>query len=328
MSVHRAVHEVTRVCRVLGVSRSGYYAWRGRPPSRRAREDAALLERVVAIHGRSRGTYGAPRIQAELAALGRRVGRRRVARLMQVAGLVGVSRRRWVRTTVRDGAARGAPDLVRRQFTAAGPNQLWVADITYVPTWCGFLYLAVVLDAWSRRVVGWAMAGELRTQLVLDALEMAVRQRQPSAVVHHSDHGSQYTSVEFGRRCREAGIRPSMGTVGDAYDNALCESFFATLECELLDRQSFATKSQARLAVFEFLEGWYNPHRRHSALGYASPVEYEERGLAATAASSAKPPLGRVTRTPPPNAVIAGAGTPASPRAMGARSAGEPAIAT
>jgi putative transposase len=268
---------VATMCRVLGVSASGYYAWQVRPPSARTQADAALTEQIRAIHTRSRGTYGAPRIQAELAAQGTPVGRKRVARLLQAAGLAGVSRRLFVTTTRRDRTARPAPDLVQRCFAVAGPNQLWVADITYIPTWAGFLYLAVVLDAWSRRVVGWAMATHLRTELVLDALNMAVTQRRPTRVIHHSDQGSQYTSLAFGRRCEDAGVRPSMGAVGDAYDNALCESFFATLECELLDRRRFATQVEARLAVFDFIEGWYNPHRRHSALAYLSPLAYERR---------------------------------------------------
>jgi putative transposase len=266
---------VATMCRVLGVSASGYYAWQSRPLSARAQADRALLEQIRGIHARSRGTYGAPRIQAELAAQGTPVGRKRVARLLQAAGLAGVSRRPFVTTTRRDPTARPAPDLVQRCFAVEGPNQLWVADITYIPTWAGFLYLAVVLEAWSRRVIGWAMATHLRTELALDALNMAVTQRRPTRVIHHSDQGSQYTSLAFGRRCEEAGVRPSMGSVGDAYDNALCESFFATLECELLDRRRFATQVEARLAVFDFIEGWYNPHRRHSALAYLSPLAYE-----------------------------------------------------
>jgi len=239
----------------------------------------ALSAHIQAVHRASRGTYGAPRIHAELAAHGIRVGGKRVARLLRAAGLHGVSRRQAVRTTVRDETARPAPDLVERQFTAAGPDRLCVADITDVPTWAGFLYLAVVLDAWSRRVVGWAMASHLRTELVLAALDMAVAQRRPLAVIHHSDQGCQYTSFAFGRRCRQAGVRPSMGSVGDAYDNALCESFFATLECELLDRQRFPTQADARLAVFDFIEGWDNPRRRHSALDSLSPLAYEQREL-------------------------------------------------
>jgi putative transposase len=272
---HRATHPIVAQCRVLGVSASGYYAWLTRPASIRATADAALTDQIHAIHARSRGTYGVPRVHAELAATGVRLGRKRVARLMRGAHLEGVSRRRRSRTTVRDRDARPAPDLVTRDFSAPGPDRLWVADITYIPTWAGFLYLAVVLDAWSRRIVGWAMATHLRTELVLEALNMALTQRRPADVIHHSDQGCQYTSIAFGLRCRDAGVRPSMGSVGDAYDNALCESFFATLECELLDRQSFRSQVEARLAVFEYLEGWYNPHRRHSALDYQSPINYE-----------------------------------------------------
>jgi len=236
-----------------------------------------LIEKIRAQHKRSRGTYGAPRIHQDLAAEGILVGLKRVARLMRREGLQGVSRRKGPRTTIRKEGSRPAPDLVNRNFSATAPNKLWVADITYIPTWAGFLYLAVVLDACHRQIVGWAMATHLRTQLVLDALEMAVSQRQPKGVVHHSDQGSQYTSLAFGQRCRQAGIRPSMGSVGDCYDNAMCESFFATLECELIDRSTFRTQAEARMAVFEFIEGWYNRHRRHSALDYLSPVQYEER---------------------------------------------------
>jgi putative transposase len=263
------------MCRVLEVSTSGYYAWCKCSPSARAQADAELTSRMSAIHERSRGTYGAPRIHAELEAEGIQVGRKRVARLMRTAGLVGVSRRKWITTTVRDRNARPAPDLVERNFMAPGANRLWVADITYIPTWAGFLYLAVVLDAFSRRIVGWAMETHLRTELVLEALNMALAQRRPAAVIHHSDQGTQYTSIAFGMRCRESGVRPSMGSVGDCFDNAMCESFFATLECELLDRRRFHTQADARMAVFEFIEGWYNPHRRHSALDYLSPVNYE-----------------------------------------------------
>lgn len=280
---------VATMCRVLEVSTSGYYAWRSRSLSSRALQDAALTERIRQIHETSRGTYGVPRIHAELACEGVHVGRKRVARLMRAAGLRGISRRKWATTTIRDRDARPAPDLVQRDFETEGPDRLWVADITYIPTWAGFLFLAVVLDAWSRKVVGWAMATHLRTELVLEALNMAVWQRQPEGVIHHSDQGCQYTSIAFGRRCREAGVRPSMGSVGDCYDNALCESFFATLECELLDRQRFRTQVEARLAVFEFIEGFYNPSRRHSALGYLSPVDYEKRAVARSRAQEVTP---------------------------------------
>ncbi len=263
------------MARTLGVSRSGFYAWRDRAPSARCVADAALTVRVKAIHDASGETYGAPRVHAELADEGTHVGRKRVARLMKAAGLKGVSRRKAARTTLRDDRVRPARDLVDRNFYADSPNLLWVADITYVPTWAGFLYLAVVLDAFSRRIVGWAMGHDLKAQLVIDAMNMAIAQRRPANVIHHSDQGSQYTSVAFGLRCKEAGVRPSMGSVGDAYDNAMCESFFATLECELLDRRKFKTKAEARMAIFQFIEGWYNPARRHSALGYQSPINFE-----------------------------------------------------
>jgi putative transposase len=265
------------MCRVLGISTSGYYAWADRTPSQRAREDEVLRKRIEAIHRQSRGTYGRPRVHAELKEEGVHIGCKRVTRLMRQAGLQGASRRKRCRTTVRDREARPAPDLVDRHFSVEGPDQLWVADITYIPTWAGFLFLAVVLDAFSRRIVGWAMATHLRTELVLDALNMALGQRRPQAVIHHSDHGCQYTSIAFGQRCRQAGVRPSMGSVGDCYDNAMCESFFATLECELLERQRFTTQVEARMAVFEFIEGWYNSHRRHSSLNYLSPTEFERR---------------------------------------------------
>ena len=249
-----------------------------------------MIAAIRAAHAASRGTYGAPRIHAELAAKGTRIGRKRVARLMTQASLAGVSRRRFVTTTVKDGG-RQAPDLVERNFTAEAPDRLWVADITYIPTWAGFLYLAVVLDAYSRRIVGWSMATTLAKQLVLDALNMALVTRRPRGVIHHSDQGSQYTSIEFGHRCRNAGVRPSMGSVGDAYDNAMCESFFATLECELLARCRFKTQAEARSAVFDFIEGFYNPRRRHSSIGYLSPMDYERR-VTATAVVDARPATG------------------------------------
>lgn len=275
MRDHQADFPVAAMCRVLGVSPSGYYAWAQRGLSARAVRDVHLTAQITTSHARSDETYGAPRILADLRECGERVSQKRVTRLMRAAGLVGVSRRRGTRTTVRGPVADDAPDLVRRNFTATAPDQLWVADITYVPTWAGFLYLAVVLDAFSRRIVGWAMATHLKTELVLAALEMARVQRRPTNVIHHSDHGSQYTSLAFGTRCATLGVRPSRGTVGDCYDNALCESFFATLECELLDRRTFRSHAEARTAIFQFIEGWYNPHRRHSALGQQSPMQFE-----------------------------------------------------
>jgi putative transposase len=218
----------------------------------------------------------APRGFTAICVAGVRVGRKRVAGLLKQAGLRSVSRRKRLVTTVRAEHARPARDLVQRAFTTAGPNQLWVADVTYTPTGAGTLYLAIVLDVWSRRIIGWAMATHLRTSLVLAAREMAIAQRRPSHVVHHSDQGCQYTAIEFGRRCREANVRPSMGSVGDCYDNAMCESFFATLEFELLDRVTLRSPTEARTAVFDFIEGWYSSTRRHSPLDYRSPIEFEQ----------------------------------------------------
>lgn len=226
MKANQAVFPVATMCRVLGVSTSGFYGWLNRKPSARSKSDRELTERIRAIHERSRGTYGAPRVHAELVEQGVRVGRKRVARLMREAGLEGVSRRKKIRTTKRDVRPLVSEDLVERNFTAEAPDRLWVADITYIPTWTGFLYLAVVMDVFSSRIVGWSMATHLRTRLVLDALDMAVAQRRPREVIHHSDHGTQYISIAFGLRCKEAGVRPSLGSVGDCYDNAMCESFF------------------------------------------------------------------------------------------------------
>ena len=276
MRVHQAEYSIRTMCRVLEVSPSGYYAWRSREMSTRRSEDQKLQQRVKAIHKRSRETYGVPRIHRELRDEGTRVSRKRVARLMRAASLAGVSRRKSIITTRRDRSARPAPDLLDRKFAAEGPNQVWVADITYIPTWAGFLFLAVVLDVWSRKIVGWSMESHMRTSLVWDALEMAVEQRRPhDGVIHHSDQGSQYTSIEFGARCRKAGVRPSMGSVGDCYDNAMCESFFATLECELLDRTVFRNHDEAKDGLFDFIEGWYNTHRRHSSIDYSSPAQFE-----------------------------------------------------
>lgn len=276
MRAYQAEYSIRAMCRVLEVSASGFYAWRSREKSTRRSEDEKLQQRVKAIHERSRETYGVPRVHRELRAEGTRVGRKRVARLMKAGSLAGVSRRKSTITTRRDRSARPAPDLLDRKFAADGPNQVWVADITYVPTWVGFLYLAVVLDVWSRKIVGWAMESHLRTSLVSDALDMALEHRRPEhGVIHHSDQGCQYTSIEFGARCRNAGVRPSMGSVGDCYDNAMCESFFATLECELLDRTRFRDHDEAKAALFDFIEGWYNTHRRHSSIDYNSPAHFE-----------------------------------------------------
>lgn len=278
MSANQAVHSVKTMARLFNVSRSGYYAWQRRAPSERARQDARLAELIEAAWERSRRTYGMPRIRAELRDMGVVAARKRIARLMRANGWQGVSRRRgWVTTTRRDKRQRPAPDLVQRQFVADAPDRLWIADMTYIPTWTGFVFLAVVVDVFSRRVVGWAMDSSMTAELVTTALDMAHAQRRPAEVIHHSDQGSQYTSTAFGERIKALGVRLSMGSVGDAYDNAMCESFFATLETELLMRCTFRTHTEAKLAVFEFIEGWYNPHRRHSGIEYLSPAAYERR---------------------------------------------------
>jgi putative transposase len=277
VAAQKADHSVKTLCRVLGVSRSGFHAWERRAPSDRDLADAWLGERIRQIHRSSRGTYGAPRVHAELRFDGVRVGRKRVERLMRERQLSGLVRRRRGRTTIRVPGVRVANDLVARDFQPAAPNRLWVADISYIRTWEGWLYLAVVVDCYSRRVVGWSIADHLRSELVVDALEMAVQRRRPRpGLVHHSDQGSQYVSLALGQRCRRAGIERSMGNRGSAYDNAVCESFFKTLKTELIDRQSWPTKADARHAVFDFIETFYNRHRRHSTLGYLSPAEYEK----------------------------------------------------
>jgi len=277
VKAYQAEYSISMLCRVHSVSESGFYAWLKRAPSTRIVANLALGDRIEAIYRQSRSTYGRPRIQSELQDGGIRAGDKRVARLMKERHCHGASRRKWIVTTTRDRDATASADLVKRDFTASRPDQLWVADITYVPTYAGFLFLAVVLDVCSRRVVGWAMANHMRKELVVDALNMAVFRRRPKAVVHHSDHGSQYTSIAFGKRCSEAGVTMSMGSIGDCFDNAMCESFNATLECELLVRHRFKTQRDASLAIFDFIEGWYNPHRRHSALGYLSPNNFERR---------------------------------------------------
>ncbi len=267
------------MCETLGVSTSGYYAWRQRPPSPRAQRDVLILDKIRCIHKESRQTYGAPRIHIELReehALC--CGRKRVARLMAAAGIQGCCRRRRHWTTSRDRESAVIPDLLERDFTAAAPNQRWVADITYVNTWQGPVYLAFVLDLFSRRVVGWSMRNDLKTELVLDALDMAITNRSPDpGLVHHSDQGSQYTSLAFGKRLRESGIVSSMGSVGDAYDNAAAESLVATLKTELLHRYSWPRRLDAELAIFDYVETFYNRRRRHSTIGQVSPMVFEER---------------------------------------------------
>ena len=270
---------VATSCRVMKVTTSGFYEWRQRQadPSPRVRQDHDLTATIIEVHRQSRGTYGAPRVHAELRlGAGIRIGRKRVARLMRNAGLEGVYRRRRRGCTRRDPEAVPSDDLVNRHFTADGPNKLWVSDITEHPTDSGKVYLGVVLDAYSRRVIGWSIADHLRSELVVDALQMAIwRRNSPDGTVVHSDHGTQYTSWAFGRRLRSAGLLGSMGTVGDAYDNAVAESFFGTLQLELLDRHHWRTRQELASAIFEWIECFYNPTRRHSHCGMLSPVDYE-----------------------------------------------------
>ena len=278
IDAEKANFPVAVLCKVLKVSRSGYYDWKDRLPSKRSQQDAALTTKIRRIHERSRKTYGSPRVHAELRAIGVRCARKRVARLMRKAGLKGCLRGcSRKRTTRRDGRIMPAPDLVCRDFSAQAPDRLWVADITYVRTEEGFLYMSFVLDAYSRRLVGWAMETHLRSELVVDALQMAIWRRKPQAgLIHHSDQGVQYASLSFGKRLEESGIVASMGRVGSAHDNALAESFIATLKSELVYRNSWPTRECARTAIFEYLEGFYNRYRLHSALGYKSPVDFEE----------------------------------------------------
>jgi putative transposase len=267
------------MCRALGVNRTSFHDWQRRAPSDRELTDAWLTEKIKQIHADSDGTYGARRIHAELRLEhGIRVGRKRVERLMKAAGISGLLPRKRRRTTVRLPGVRVAPDLVERDFRPDGPNQTWSADITYISTWEGFLYLAHVQDLFSRLIVGWSMAEHLRSELVVDALEMALARRRPDpGLVHHSDQGCQFTAVLFTTRCAKAGIEVSMGSVGDCYDNAVCETFHASLKKEKIYRQSWPTRAAARTAIFEYIEGWYNPRRRHSTLGYLSPIEFEQQ---------------------------------------------------
>jgi putative transposase len=272
-----AQHPVSLLCRMVGIARQTFYHSRERAPSARRLEDERLSERIVEAWRASRETYGAPRIHLELRAQGERVGRKRIARLMRQAGIEGVSRRRRRSTTRADHAAAAAPDLLERTFRAEGPNQVWVADITYVPTLEGWLFLGVIMDLWSRKIVGWSMRDEITADLVVDAFGMAVTLRRPErGGIHHSDRGSQYTSRAFGRTLAESGLLASMGSRGDAFDNASAESCIATIKTELVHRRTFTSRDQARLALFDYIECFYNPLRRHTSLGGISPNEYEK----------------------------------------------------
>ena len=274
----RAGHNVKRACELLKVSRTAFYARRNGKPGLRAIHDAELTKQITTVHQRSRGTYGAPRIHAALKREGAGCGRRRVARLMRAAGLQGRHRRRRHLTTVPDPRAASRPDLVLRDFTPypTAIDTRWCGDITYIPTDEGWLYLATVIDIASRRVVGWATADHLRTELVADALRAACRQRRPTRpVIFHSDRGCQYTSQQFAALAAQFGVRLSVGRTGQCWDNALAESFFATIKRELLGTAAWPSRAVARTAIFDFIEGWYNLHRLHSTLGYRSPADYE-----------------------------------------------------
>jgi putative transposase len=291
IAAEKTNYPVAVMCRVFGVNRTGFHNWERRAPSDRALQDAWLTERIKRIDDASRGVYGAPRIHAELRLEhGIRVGRKRVARLMKAAGISGVRpRKRW-KTTIRIPGISPATDLVERQFRPNSPNVLWVADITHLRTGEGWLYLAAVQDTYSRQIVGWSMTTHMRSTLVVDALQMALSRRRPGpGLIHHSDQGSQYVSLAFGRAAREAGIAISMGSRGDAYDNAVAETFFATLKKELVNRRSWPSRLELQSAVFEYIEAFYNRQRRHSTLGMVSPAEYEQTQTTATSIKIKQP---------------------------------------
>ena len=277
----KAEHSIKLMCRVLEVSRSGYHAWARRPPSPRAVEDARLIARIRELHVKRRNVYGSPRIWADLVVDdGEQIGRKRVERLMRQAGLSGLITKKYKATTVRVPGVRVADDLLDRDFAAGAPNCCWVADITYLRTWEGWLYLVAVQDLYSRRIVGWSMADHMRTELVSDALQMALARRRPDpGLIWHSDQGSQFVSLAFGQQARAAGIAQSMGSKGDCFDNAVAESFFATLKKELIHRRAWPTRAELRTEVFDYIEVFYNRERRHSTLGQRSPVDYENSTL-------------------------------------------------
>jgi putative transposase len=289
IAAKKAEHSIKTMCRVLGVSRSGFHAWESRPPSARVLDDGRLTERIHAIHAENRGVYGSPRIHAELLlADGERIGRKRVERLMRQAGITGLRPKKRGRTTVRVPGVRVCEDLVDRAFMASAPDRLWVADITYLRTWEGWLYLVAVQDVFSRRIVGWSMADHMRTELVTDALQMALARRRPEpGLIWHSDQGSQFVSLTFGQQARAAGIAQSMGSRGDCFDNAVAESFFASLKKELIHGRSWPTKAELRTEVFEYIEIFFNRRRRHSTLGMLSPAAFEQRTLSPDGTSDA-----------------------------------------
>jgi putative transposase len=270
---------VSRACELLEVSRSGFNDWATRPPSDRALTDAWLIEKIRAIHHENRQVYGAARIHAELRMdHGIHVGKKRVARLMRDAGISGLVLKKRGKTTIRVPGVRVADDLVQRRFRPGAPDVLWFTDITYLRTWEGWLYLAAVQDAYSRRIVGWQMADHMRTELVVAAVQMAVHRRRPDpGLIHHSDQGSQFVALGFGQSCAKSGISRSMGSVGQCWDNAVAETFFATLKKELVYRQSWPTRRELEAEIFEYIEAFYNPRRKHSLLGMLSPAAFEKQ---------------------------------------------------
>jgi putative transposase len=304
----KAEHSIKIMCRVLGVSRSGYYAWVGRKPSARALQDARLTARIGELFKLRREVYGSPRIWSDLVLDdGERIGRKRVERLMRQAGLSALQEKRWKATTIRVPGVRVADDLLERDFTATAPNQRWAMDITYLRTWEGWLYLVAIQDLYSRRIVGWSIADHMRKELVIDVLQMALAHRRPDrGLICHSDQGSQFVSLAFGQQARAAGIAQSMGSRGDCYDNAVAESFFATLKKELIHRRTWPTKAELRIEVFDYIEVFYNRQRRHSTLGQLSPADYEARTLSADGAGLA------ASRLASPSQIMSNAGSPAA----------------
>lgn len=270
-------YPIAQLCLALGVSRSGFYAWIKHRPGRRAQEDTRLSSHILQIHARSRQTYGSPRIRAELHHAGMAIGRRRVARIMRQKGICGRCRvRRAPQTTDSDHGQPVAPNLLKDRPSPSRINEVWVTDITYIPTDEGWLYLAGIIDVYSRKIVGWSVSATLATQLCLDALATALQQRRPmQGLIHHSDRGVQYASREYRHALHAAGLVPSMSRRANCYDNALAESFWSTLKTECLHRTHFRTRAEASLAVFDFIECFYNRHRRHSSLGYRSPIAFE-----------------------------------------------------
>jgi putative transposase len=276
VQTEKAMYPVRMLCRTLLVSASGFYAWSRRGPSPRSQEDAALKVEIRAAHAASGRRYGSPRIHADLKADGQHVGRKRVARLMREEGLEGQRKRRFRVTTDSRHSYPVAANELNRNFTASAPNKVWVTDITYIWTREGWIYLAAILDLFSRRVVGWSADSYIDRTLALDALGMALQTRRPEAgLIHHSDRGVQYASGDYRSRLRERGIICSMSRKGDCWDNAVAESFFSTLKAELVYRNDYVSRSQARASIFEYIEAFYNGRRRHSTLGYVSPVEHE-----------------------------------------------------